>query len=374
MSGYRDRKISRPHTEWVSSGAGYFTSKFLISEESIKHLSPGVIESLKSITVNSGKPFTIADYGCADGGTSMPLMYACVKELRDLYGNELEIQINYEDRPENDYNSIFYFLQGLLPHSSSYVLDFPNVFVSASGTSFYEQCFPSESVNLGFSCLAIQWLRKKPCNLTKAVLCCFSEVQSERDMFTKQAEKDWEEFLLVRAKELAKGGRLAVILPCHSGGEIESSPSVQVIYKLLYNVWESMEKDKIISKKEVEEMTIPEYFRTHEEMMEPFISDASPVRKAGLNLVSIEYKEFSLPEKAMWQVAGNAKACVRLMTEQTRAWSNSRFQSALGDHHSAKEKSAILDEFFYRLEEQALLSPEEYMTVIKNAFIIIEKS
>lgn len=367
-------QISRPHTEWVSSGAGYFTSKFLISEESIKHLSPGVIESLKSITVNSGKPFTIADYGCADGGTSMPLMYACVKELRDLYGNELEIQINYEDRPENDYNSIFYFLQGLLPHSSSYVLDFPNVFVSASGTSFYEQCFPSESVNLGFSCLAIQWLRKKPCNLTKAVLCCFSEVQSERDMFTKQAEKDWEEFLLVRAKELAKGGRLAVILPCHSGGEIESSPSVQVIYKLLYNVWESMEKDKIISKKEVEEMTIPEYFRTHEEMMEPFISDASPVRKAGLNLVSIEYKEFSLPEKAMWQVTGNAKACVRLMTEQTRAWSNSRFQSALGDHHSAKEKSAILDEFFYRLEEQALLSPEEYMTVIKNAFIIIEKS
>ena len=42
----------------------------------------------------------------------MPLMYACVKELRSLHGNELEVHINYEDRPENDYNSIFYFLQG----------------------------------------------------------------------------------------------------------------------------------------------------------------------------------------------------------------------------------------------------------------------
>ena len=70
------------------------------------------MKSLKSFAVNSEKPFTIADYGCADGGTSMPLMYACVKELRNLFGNELEIQINYEDRPENDYNSIFYFLQG----------------------------------------------------------------------------------------------------------------------------------------------------------------------------------------------------------------------------------------------------------------------
>ncbi|XP_022796413.1 gibberellic acid methyltransferase 1-like [Stylophora pistillata] len=249
----------------------------------------------------------------------MPLMYACVKELRNLYGNELEIQINYEDRPENDYNSIFYFLQGLLPHSSSYLLDFPNVFVSASGTSFYKQCFPSESVNLGFSCMAIQWLRKKPCNLTKVVLCCFSEVQSERNMFTRQAEKDWVQFLLMRAKELAKaGGRLAVILTCEIG-EIETGLSGFVIYKLLYNVWESMEKDRIISKKDMEEMTFPEYFQTREELVEPFISDASLVRKAGLNLISMELKEFSLPEKAMWQATGNAKACARLMTEQTRA-------------------------------------------------------
>ena len=42
----------------------------------------------------------------------MSLMYTCVKELRNFYGNELEIHINYEDRPENDYNSIFYYLQG----------------------------------------------------------------------------------------------------------------------------------------------------------------------------------------------------------------------------------------------------------------------
>ena len=78
----------------------------------MKHISPTVIESFKSIAVYSGKPFTIADYGCADGGTSMPLMYACVEELRNLHGNELEIHINYEDRPENDYNSVFYYVQG----------------------------------------------------------------------------------------------------------------------------------------------------------------------------------------------------------------------------------------------------------------------
>lgn len=104
--------FSFPQTEFIGSGAGYFTSKFSISEESIKYISPLVIESIRSIPVKAGNTFTIAEYGCADGGTSMPLMYACVKELKKLYGNNLEIHINYEDKPESDFNSLFYFLQG----------------------------------------------------------------------------------------------------------------------------------------------------------------------------------------------------------------------------------------------------------------------
>ena len=83
-----------------------------MSEESIKFISPRAIESVKSIPVKVGDTFTIADYGCADGSTSMQLMYACVRELRSLYGNALEVHINYEDKPDNDFKSLFYFLQG----------------------------------------------------------------------------------------------------------------------------------------------------------------------------------------------------------------------------------------------------------------------
>ena len=55
---------------------------------------------------------------------------------------------------------------------------------------------------MDFSFMAVQWLRKKPCNLTKALLHCFSEV-----LEAKQAEEDWEQFLLMRAKELTKGAK-----------------------------------------------------------------------------------------------------------------------------------------------------------------------
>ena len=77
----------------------------------------------------------------------------------------------------------------------------------------------------------------------------------------------------------------------------------------------------------MEGVTIPEYFRTRAELVKPFMSEDSPVRKAGLTLVSVELKEFPLPEKTMWQVTGNAKLSARLLTEQTRAWSNSIFLS-----------------------------------------------
>ena len=43
-------------------------------------------ESVRSYPVCPGFVFTIADYGCADGGTSMSLIYVCVEELRKLHG------------------------------------------------------------------------------------------------------------------------------------------------------------------------------------------------------------------------------------------------------------------------------------------------
>ena len=75
-------------------------------------------------------------------------------------------------------------------------------------------------------------------------------------------------------------------------------------------------------------MTIPEYFRTREEIAKPFVSDESPVRKAGLTLVSVQIKDFLLPQTKLFQQTGDAKLAARFMTEQTRAWSNSLFLSS----------------------------------------------
>ena len=79
--------------------------------------APLVLDAIRSATVKPGSVFTFADYGCADGGTSMPLMYACVKELRKIHGDDLPIHVVYEDQPVNDFKSLFLRLQGKAKYS-----------------------------------------------------------------------------------------------------------------------------------------------------------------------------------------------------------------------------------------------------------------
>ena len=76
--------------------------------------APLMSQCIKLASVTPGSVFTIADFGCADGGTSMPLLYACVKELREIHGDSLPIHVVYEDQPVNDFKSLFLRLQGIL--------------------------------------------------------------------------------------------------------------------------------------------------------------------------------------------------------------------------------------------------------------------
>ena len=56
---------------------------------------------------SQGSVFTIADFGTADAGTSMPLMVEVVKQVRAAEGPNTPIMVAYEDQTNNDWNSVF---------------------------------------------------------------------------------------------------------------------------------------------------------------------------------------------------------------------------------------------------------------------------
>ena len=55
-------------------------------------------------------------------------------------------------------------MHGDLPGGPETYMDgeFDNTFVLASGSSFYKQCFPPESIDLGFCATAMHWLTNTP--------------------------------------------------------------------------------------------------------------------------------------------------------------------------------------------------------------------
>lgn len=99
----------------------------------------------------------------------------------------------------------FLLFTGLIPESVSPFKSFSNIYVSASGTQFYQRCFPSHSRNLALCFFAVQWLSEKPCNLSDLFFHLTSKDEKAKDIFSKCAARDWETFLLLRAKELSPG-------------------------------------------------------------------------------------------------------------------------------------------------------------------------
>ncbi|KAJ7378001.1 hypothetical protein OS493_025317 [Desmophyllum pertusum] len=287
----------RSHIPYGADGSGFYSDNSIGCYNVILESVPLMLESVKSASVKPGSVFTIVDYGCADGGTSMPLLYACVKELRQTYGDDLPIHVIYEDQPVNDFKSLYLRLQGLIPGPNSYFLDFANAFVSTCGTHFYSQCIPPESVNLGFSSTAMHWLRDKPCDITGALHHTMITVPEEAEKFKNQAAHDWETLLLARAKELVSDGRMVLVqLAIDKEGQFPGTTknTPVSIHHTMRDLWKELADDGLITQEEFKKTTFVSYFRTVDEFKKPFEFQDSPVLKAGLSLVSIETKVIKL--------------------------------------------------------------------------------
>ena len=104
--------------------------------------------------VEDCRPFHIADYGAADGGTSMDLHRATITALRARVPRRA-VCITYTDLPRNDYSALFTTANGGRRGVTSYRDEHDAVFVYAAGTSFFEPIFPPGSVDFGFSATAM---------------------------------------------------------------------------------------------------------------------------------------------------------------------------------------------------------------------------
>jgi salicylate 1-O-methyltransferase len=234
------------------------------------------------------QPIVIADYGASTGHNSLLPVGAALGVLRKRTGREQSVMVAHTDVPDNDFTVLF---QTLADDPDTYLRKDEATFASAIGRSFYRQILPSNSVNLGWTSWAIQWLSRIPAPITDHVQVAYSRDEAARAAYAKQAAHDWHEFVAFRGRELRPGGRLVVTtMAVDEEGDFGYRPLLDGMTAELTD----LAADGLLSEDEVQRMSIPIVGRSAAHFLAPFAPSGRFER------LEIEHLEVFNAEDRFW--------------------------------------------------------------------------
>ncbi len=361
-------------SDLAMKGEGYYSLATKGAKDVIDGATPLVMAAIERMApgARSG-PFTLADMGCADGGTSLDMVGAALTRVREL-APDRPLVVVYSDQLMNDYNALFRIVHGASElHEGLPALEGLSVFASA--TSFYRRILPPGTLDLGFSATAMHWLSRKPCEISDHVQAVGAQGE-ELVAFAEQGRKDWETILLARARELAPGGRLVLVNFCRDeqGRYLGHTDGINM-FETFNDLWRAMLEEGAITASEFRAMSLPQYYKDVEEFSAPLTDPTSPVHKAGLRLESIETRIVRCPYAAAFKDHGDAALFAKSYIPTLRSWTESTFFKALSERRPLEERRALIERYYDTYEAMVREAPHghamdyvhAYMTIVKDA-------
>jgi len=351
------------------SGGGLYSLATIGAKDVIDNATARVLSALETIDAHIG-PWHFSDMGCADGGTSLDLWRNVVRHIR---ANETsDIQIVYADQARNDFNALVQILHGLTQFDS-YLDDYENVYALESGSSFYTNILPTNSLDLGFSATAMHWLSQKPCDINNHVHMVGAD-GNDKPRFAQQAAKNWETILLQRARELKPGGKLVLVNFCidENGHYLGNTGGVNMFDNFNAN-WQRFVDDKIISADEYTAMTLPQYYNNTDEFCAPLTDKNSIIYKAGLRLVDIETAIVPCPFANDFKQHNDAEKFASAYIPTIRSWNESTFMGGLSTKRSLQEREQIIHDYYNTYQQQVAANPQHHAMDYVHAYMTIEK-
>ena len=225
------------------------------------------------------QPIVIADYGASSGHNSLLPVGAAIAVLRERTRPEHSVLVVHTDQADNDFTELFRTLE---EDPDTYLRKDRATFASAVGRSFYRQILPSNSVNLGWSSWAIQWLSQVPAVIEDHLQVAYCADEAVRSAYAKQAAHDWHEFVAFRGRELCPGGRLVVTtMAIGEDDEFGYRPLLSAMMDGL----DELVTDGALTAEEVARMCVPTYGRRAADFAAPF---APSGRLEGLEIEHLE--------------------------------------------------------------------------------------
>jgi hypothetical protein len=234
------------------------------------------------------QPIVIADYGAANGHNSLKPLSAGIAVLRRRTRHDHAILVAHTDVPDNDFTALF---RTLADDPDSYLHTDAKSFASAIGRSFYGQIVPSNTVNLGWTAWATQWVSRIPCEFHDHVHVAYSNDDAARAAYAHRAALDWNDFVAFRGRELAPEGRLVVMtLAVAEDGTSGFKPMLDAIVATLAD----QARDGLVSKDELRRMAIPTFARSEKDFRAPFAPSGR------FESLTIEHLEMFNAEDRFW--------------------------------------------------------------------------
>ncbi|MGB5708880.1 MAG: hypothetical protein WBM41_18890 [Arenicellales bacterium] len=335
--------------------------------------TPRVLDALGAINFSADPGgFMMADMGCADGGTSLEMIRSVLSKLQQLAPG-LDATVVYADQPANDFNALVNIVHGRTAFDS-WIEEFENAWPLFSGSSFYLQAVPDNTLDLVFSATAMHWLSKKPCNITDHVHMVGASGE-DLERFTTQAREDWETILMCRARELKSGSRMVLVNFCRddSGRYLGNTGGINM-FDTFNEIWREFIELGRVTIEEYHNMTLPQYYHNIEEFCAPLNDPKSNCYQAGLRLDNIETRVVPCPFAQQFKADGDVTAFADGLIPTVRSWNQSIFAAGLDMDRPQSERNQIIEDYYTSYHQRVLQDPEghgmdyvhAYMTISKN--------
>nr|MBX2867624.1 class I SAM-dependent methyltransferase [Acidiferrobacterales bacterium] len=331
-----------------------------------------VLQAVHSLKCDaSTTQFTMADMGCADGGTSLSMIERVLQAVHKD-NDSLQSCVIYADQPANDFNALVNIVHGRTSFET-WLGKFPNAYPLFSGASFYTQAAPTATLDLVFSATAMHWLSAKPCNISNHVHMV-GATGAEYDAFAEQGKKDWETILLNRGNELKPGGKAVFANFCRdeAGRHLGNTGGVDM-FQTFNEIWQEFLSDGKIEEQEYRNMTLPQYYHTVEEFSAPLTDTNNPVYQAGMRLDDITTGVVRCPFARKFEEDGDVKAFADGLIPTVRSWNQSIFKAGLSDQREEHEKSTLIESYYANYHQRVMDAPEGHGMDYVHAYMTLSR-
>jgi len=353
---------------------GYYSARTKGAKDVIDNAAPLVQNAVEALNLDpsSPRPIGLADFGAADAGTSMEMIGRAVTALRAKAPGR-DVVLTYTDLPSNDFSQVFRNSQGT-GTAGDHLSGHDRLFVFASGTSFYRQVLPNESLDLGFSATAMHWITGTPCSIEDHIHAVGAK-GDELAAYTDKGMKDWTTILRHRAAELVPGGRLVLVNFCiDEAGRYLGNTGGANMFDTLAMLWRRLRDEGTIAAAEFRDTNFPQFYKTLEQFRAPLDDSGGPLRNAGLVLEHIETRVVPCPYKAEYEASGDLDAFAPALVGTVRSWSETVFLNGLDPATPTARRHEVIERFYKSYEDEIRTAPQDHAMDYVHVYMTMAKT